>query len=191
MSITKICFLSHSARGKLSKEAARPDHDLRLLVGHANMLDSLMLDLASAEQEQERWFNKTVSGAHETEEKSQSRMESIQEEDEMETGSMEFDSDVDEDVEDDPEFALTYTPSRHSPPALMADVDSDSDDESMPPSPPQPTLDTMSEKQRQVIATPSFYDTKNLTTSPVEREVPESQGYHLPPNGRPTIFAAS
>lgn len=63
MSITQTYFLAHTARGKLSKEASRADHDLRLLVGHANLLDSLMLELADAEQEQERWFNNTVSGA--------------------------------------------------------------------------------------------------------------------------------
>ena len=68
MSITQTYFLAHSARGKLSREAARADHDLRLLVGHANMLDSLMIDLANAEQEQERWFNKSLSGAREEEE---------------------------------------------------------------------------------------------------------------------------
>ncbi|RMD44622.1 hypothetical protein DV735_g543, partial [Chaetothyriales sp. CBS 134920] len=68
MSITQTYYLAHSARGKLSKEAARPDHDLRLLVGHANMLDSLMLDLANAEQEQERWFNKSLTESEEEEE---------------------------------------------------------------------------------------------------------------------------
>ncbi|GAD98697.1 hypothetical protein ANI_1_926144 [Paecilomyces variotii No. 5] len=63
MSITQTYYLAHTARSKLTKEAARADHDLRLLVGHANLLDSLMLELADAEQEQERWFNQTVSGA--------------------------------------------------------------------------------------------------------------------------------
>lgn len=62
MSITQTYYLAHTARRKLTREAARADHDLRLLVGHANLLDSLMLDLADAEQEQERWFNQTVSG---------------------------------------------------------------------------------------------------------------------------------
>ncbi|KAL2012848.1 hypothetical protein VTN00DRAFT_373 [Thermoascus crustaceus] len=62
MSITQTYYLAYTARSKLSKEAARADHDLRLLVGHANLLDSLMLELADAEQEQERWFNQTVSG---------------------------------------------------------------------------------------------------------------------------------
>jgi len=63
MSITQTYHLAHSARVKLSREAARADHDLRLLVGHANLLDSLMLDLANAEKEQERWFNNTVRNA--------------------------------------------------------------------------------------------------------------------------------
>ncbi|KAK2759413.1 hypothetical protein FQN54_002891 [Arachnomyces sp. PD_36] len=63
MSITQTYFLAQTARGKLAREAAQADHDLRLLVGHANLLDSVMLELAEAEQEQERWFNQSVSGA--------------------------------------------------------------------------------------------------------------------------------
>ncbi|KAG6027732.1 hypothetical protein E4U41_000854 [Claviceps citrina] len=66
MSITQTYRLAHKARAKLSREAARPDHDLRLLVGHANLLDSLMLELADAEREQERWFNQSVRGASKT-----------------------------------------------------------------------------------------------------------------------------
>lgn len=166
MSITQTYFLAHSARGKLSKEAARADHDLRLLVGHANMLDSLMLDLANAEQEQERWFNKTVSGTEEEQEEPLAQVEIIQEE--VETEEVEEESDVEEDEESDSEeLALTRTPSRHSPPALTMDVDSESDDESMPPSPPQPTIDTLDTKQRQAIATTSYYDTKDASISPV------------------------
>lgn len=63
MSVTQTYYLAHKARGKLSREAAQPDHDLRLLVGHANLLDSLMFELAEAEREQERWFNQSVRGA--------------------------------------------------------------------------------------------------------------------------------
>lgn len=56
MSITQIYLLAYRARSKLSQEAAQADYDLRLLVGNANMLDSLMINLANTEQEQERWF---------------------------------------------------------------------------------------------------------------------------------------
>ncbi|ESZ89513.1 hypothetical protein SBOR_10102 [Sclerotinia borealis F-4128] len=63
MSITQTYYLAHTARGKLSSEASRADHNLRLLVGHANLLDSLMLELAEAEQEQETWFNQSVRKA--------------------------------------------------------------------------------------------------------------------------------
>lgn len=66
MSITQTYYLAHKARAKLSHEAAQPDHDLRLLVGHANLLDSLMIELADAEREQERWFNQSVRGANTT-----------------------------------------------------------------------------------------------------------------------------
>lgn len=66
MSVTQTYYLAHTARGKLSSEAARADHNLRLLVGHANLLDSLMLELAEAEQEQESWFNQSVKKATKT-----------------------------------------------------------------------------------------------------------------------------
>ncbi|KAJ5043063.1 uncharacterized protein L3040_004450 [Drepanopeziza brunnea f. sp. 'multigermtubi'] len=63
MSITQTYYLAHTARGKLSSEAGRSDHNLRLLVGHANLLDSLMLELAAAEDEQEQWFHQSVTKA--------------------------------------------------------------------------------------------------------------------------------
>ena len=63
MSLAQTYYVAQTARGKLSKEASQADHNLRLLVGHANLLDVLMLDLADAEREQESWFNSTFSGA--------------------------------------------------------------------------------------------------------------------------------
>ena len=194
MSITQTYFLAHSARGKLSKEAARPDHDLRLLVGHANMLDTLMLDLANAEQEQERWFNKSVSESREEEDEPvHKHVETIMEDEEEENAQItetEVDSDMEEDDEDDEELTLTRSPSRHSPPALSSDSDSDSDDE-MPPSPPQPTMEYLSEKQRQAIATTSFYDTKDVSIiSPVESEAFEQEGFYLPSRQQPIQIAA-
>lgn len=68
MSLTQTYYIAASARSKLGKEACRADHDLRLLVGHANLLDSLMLELADAEREQEAWFNQTVNKASKAEE---------------------------------------------------------------------------------------------------------------------------
>jgi hypothetical protein len=219
MSITQTYFLAHSARGKLSKEAARPDHDLRLLVGHANMLDSLMLDLANAEQEQERWFNNIVSGssAHEEEEEKtqQGHIETIVEEPESDwkaedaessdeesedeedkpitnITAVEVDSDMDDDDETEGDLTLTRTASRHSPPELSLDTDSsDSEDDQMPPSPPSTTLEVLSEKQRQAIATTSYYDGKDSASlSPAESETLEQQGFYLPSRQQPTIIAA-
>ncbi|KUI54425.1 Protein ECM13 [Cytospora mali] len=69
MSLTQTYYLAHKARAKLSHEAAMPDHNLRLLVGHANLLDSLMLELADAEREQESWFNQSVRNAQQQPEK--------------------------------------------------------------------------------------------------------------------------
>ncbi|KAF1836181.1 hypothetical protein BDW02DRAFT_567229 [Decorospora gaudefroyi] len=68
MSLTQTYYIAASARSKLGKEACRADHDLRLLVGHANLLDSLMVELQDAERQQEQWFNQTMAKASKTEE---------------------------------------------------------------------------------------------------------------------------
>lgn len=204
MSITQTYYLAHTARGKLSKEAARADHDLRLLVGHANLLDSLMLDLANAEREQEQWFNNTVRNATKKAQPSHIRWADTIEEESMEDYSEEDDSDLSDDdysdydeEEDEEKFedltalytaaavakplrrapsppalisvnelsdeeedeeeeearlTLTRSPSRHSsppaqsPPELLDDLSSDEED-SMPPSPEQLTVDAFTSSQ--------------------------------------------
>ena len=235
MSLTQTYYLAHTARGKLSKEAAKGDHDLRLLVGHANLLDTLMLDLANAEQEQEDWFNQTVkSNVKESQEPKHIQWaDTIPEEDEVaieeefyaDSSDSDSDSDDEEEVgyaqpmprkasqvsatvtrveldeneemaDDDYEdsLALTRTPSIHPPELLHGDSDSDSDDD-MPPSPPQTEmpLDAFSEKQRQAIATTSFYQS-NRSNSPAS--LPESdqasffeEGFYLPQRQPMTVAA--
>lgn len=202
MSITQTYYLAHTARKKLTREASRADHDLRLLVGHANLLDSLMLDLADAEREQERWFNQTVSGANKAQEEprhiqwASTVIEESEEEWDAEdasdldsdvSDSDEEDSDFEEsgfavntpprrrapspvapapepilmededddtdsdfeydDMEDLEELSLTRSPSRQSPPELLADLDDESEDDALPPSPPQPALESFDEKE--------------------------------------------
>lgn len=117
MSVTQTYYLAHKARSKLSREAAQPDHDLRLLVGHANLLDTLMFELADAEREQERWFNQSVRGANaqKQEQRHVQWAENIAEEDE------DYDSDSsDEDYYEDEDdvvmtTALTPVPSKQLP----------------------------------------------------------------------------
>lgn len=121
MSITQTYYLAHTARKKLTREASRADHDLRLLVGHANLLDSLMFDLADAEREQERWFNQTVSGATKT---SPSRQHIqwastvVEEPEEWEEDASDLDSDLsdsDSDSDfDESEFVIN-APRRRAP----------------------------------------------------------------------------
>ena len=212
MSLTQTYYLAHTARGKLSKEAARGDHNLRLLVGHANLLDSLMLDLANAEQEQESWFNQTVKSAAKasSEDKQSQRVtwadqhtiteeemydedsDSDSDDEELEVAvaarkitaqpmQISLSEDEDEEMEDDEydaALSLTRSPSRGrsqslSPPELMhEDSDSDeSEDDSMPPSPPQTEL-LISEKARQAIATTSFYQSPS---KPIDDYSQESQ----------------
>lgn len=199
MSLTQTYYVASAARTKLGREAGRADHDLRLLVGHANLLDSLMVELADAEREQEAWFNLSVKKASkpeeprhvqwidtiaEEEDDDDSDIESddgsdIYDEDEeifniplkkirsppVEITSEEIDEEMDTDDEFDDEHALERVPSaQHSPPELTLDSDSDSEDESMPSSPEQPLFE-LSEKERQQIATTTFYDIKSTPES--------------------------
>jgi hypothetical protein len=209
MSITQTYYLAHKARAKLSKQAARPDHDLRLLVGHANLLDSLMLELADAEREQESWFNQSVRGATVHHEERIDYDDTIIEEPEEWDSS---DSSDEEDEEDeDVVMADTVSYRRIAPapapapaPAMIPDQyehaiedDSDEDDEdfaqlslvrssSHPPTSPLPELDDDSESSEDEAMPPSP-PTQTLTFS--EKELKEAQetasfyseGFYLPP----------
>jgi hypothetical protein len=182
MSITQTYYLAHKARAKLSREAAQPDHDLRLLVGHANLLDTLMVELADAGREQERWFNQTIRAP--TTKKSQhiqwaDRIEESSEEEEFDDDSSDSGSDVSEgdyamaedregeeimedDLEEDyAQLELVRTPSHSSSPPELIEHDSDSsEDESMPPSPPTEQLpfSTTNEKQVAKSVTSETYE---------------------------------
>ena len=211
MSLTQTYYLAHTARAKLSREAARADHDLRLLVGHANLLDGLMLDLADAEREQESWFNQSVKATKESEEpkhiqwadsvptvvedyeEESSDDESEASDDEQDisyspaplrrvpspptiitTTEMDIDSDEEEDEEEDEEDLVLRRISSRSPPELLHESDSDSEDDTMPPSPPY-ILDSYSEKQRQV----SFFGKAQSVPLSQASDFYE-EGYYLP-----------
>jgi hypothetical protein len=202
MSLTQTYYIAASARSKLGKEACRADHDLRLLVGHANLLDSLMLELADAEKKQEEWFNNTVRKASKAEEPRHIQwVDSIAEEEEdsdsdsesdfydedgdfdmvtvprrivqspvqiTTTEIEEDDEDIYEDEEDDADLALTRVQSQ-SPPELVHDEDSD--DESPPTSPPQPTLEF---SQKEAMLTTSFYEKQASYLQEAEYFIPDS-----------------
>lgn len=127
MSLTQTYYIAASARTKLGKEASRADHDLRLLVGHANLLDSLMIELQDAERQQEAWFNQTMAKASKTEEPRHIQWaDSIEEEDE------ESDSDSDSESECDDDFDMIPMPRRIAQAPILfstMEVDEDDDDE--------------------------------------------------------------
>ncbi|KAI0013900.1 hypothetical protein F4779DRAFT_297634 [Xylariaceae sp. FL0662B] len=152
MSVTQTYFLAHKARAKLSNEAARPDHNLRLLVGHANLLDSLMLDLADAEREQESWFNQSVRGAtSKTEERHVQWADSIAEEDDWDADSSDSDSDMDDDEDEDVEMA-DAVPLRRIPSHTVV--------------PPSPQLQPMDHDEDDFEDDDEDYAALNLTRSP-------------------------
>ena len=157
MSLTQTYYVASAARSKLGKEAGRADHNLRRLVGHANLLDQLMVDLADAERESENWLNQSIREASRPEEPRRVQwMDSIAEDYENDAESddeSDDGSDLDEeemfalpakiksapvtissddaeydDEEEEEELALTRVASKHSPPELTLD-DSDSESE--------------------------------------------------------------
>ena len=245
MSLRQTYILANIARGKMTREASRGDHDLRLLVGHANFLDGLIVDLAAAERDQEMWFNNSVRGAAQASEEPrrvqwadhipEEAVEDDEDEDDederedvnRECSGNEYDSDDEEvdntpvvaphphhhthhrrpsplplpivtaaevsedmEIDEDYEDGLVLTRTASHPPELMHESDSDSDDDMMPPSPPQPNLSlaVFSEKQRQAIATTSFYQSIPETTDTAVASLPPSEqaaffddGFYLPP----------
>jgi len=199
MSLTQTYYIAASARSKLGKEACRPDHDLRLLVGHANLLDSLMLELADAEKKQEEWFNNTVRKAskaqeprhiqwadsivEEPEDDSDSDSESDYDEDfdmvaaprrivqaPVQITTTEIDGDDEDDYYDDMEDDADLALTRvPSQSPPELVMDEDSEDESPPQSPPQPALEF---SQKEAMLTTSFYDSKEQ--SMFDFSIPES-----------------
>lgn len=140
MSLTQTYYLAHTARGKLSKEAARADHNLRLLVGHANLLDGLMLDLADAEREQESWFNQTVKGAAKASEEprhiqwADTIEEAIEEDDEY----SDSDSHSDDEIEQPQAIPVRRLPQESAPAPMVSmeevqdeEMEDDEDDEDL------------------------------------------------------------
>lgn len=201
MSLTQTYYVASTARSKLGVEASRPDHNLRLLVGHANLLDTLMVELADAEREQEAWFNQSVKKASKPEEPRRIQwIDTISEEEdeesddsdlESEDGSDVYDEDSEmfdmmplrkirsppveisstelsdeEDYDDDDEFdeelTLTRVASKHSPPELTLDSDSESEEESMPSSPEQPAFELSTKERQTITPTTNFFDMKDI-----------------------------
>ncbi|EMD60883.1 hypothetical protein COCSADRAFT_39597 [Bipolaris sorokiniana ND90Pr] len=129
MSLTQTYYIAASARSKLGKEACRADHNLRLLVGHANLLDSLMIELQDAERQQEQWFNQTMAKASKAEEPRHIQWadgisEELDDDDDEDDSSI---SDSDSDNEDD--FDMIPMPRRiAAAPVQISTMEIDEDD---------------------------------------------------------------
>ncbi|KAK6822835.1 hypothetical protein PG987_014380 [Apiospora arundinis] len=203
MSITQTYFLAHKARAKLSREAAQPDHNLRLLVGHANLLDSLMIDLAEAEREQESWFNQSVRGAspkNSNEERhiqwadsvpdrSEEDWEADSSDSESDSDDSDFDDEEDEDVEMADVVSLKRMSSTQLPTIQVDEVvedDAEEDDEedfaaltltrspSHSASPPELDLDSESSEDESMPPSPPFASIPTFTEKRRENTATEA-----------------
>jgi len=138
MSLTQTYYIAASARSKLGKEAGRPDHDLRLLVGHANLLDALMIELHEAEREQEAWFNQTVRKVSTNEERKhiewadtivEEREEDEDEDDNMSESSNDSDDSDDSYDEEDFNMAVPLKSFRSAPVMITSQEAKDEEEE--------------------------------------------------------------
>jgi len=133
MSLSQTYFVASSARTKLGREASRADHNLRRLVGHANLLDALMLELRDAERQQEAWFTQSVKSNKEEDRHIQWVDTIVEEEDTEEAVNSDSDSDSDFD-EAEFEMAMPLRRIRIPPVTITSrslDGDSESDDDDM------------------------------------------------------------
>ncbi|KAF2144938.1 uncharacterized protein K452DRAFT_284324 [Aplosporella prunicola CBS 121167] len=164
MSLSQTYYIAASARSKLTSEAQKNDHDLRLLVGHANLLDSLMLELADAEREQEAWFNQSVKRASKTEERHIKWVDTIVEEAMEDDDSDLSDGDSDSDV-DEEEFDM-IPPLRRipSPPVQITTTELDDEDDEE---------DEEDDSDDEYYEDEEFDDAHALTRSPSQQQPPE------------------
>lgn len=127
MSLTQSYYIASTARTKLGREAGKSDHNLRLLVGHANLLDTLMVELADAEREQEAWFNNSVQKASPA---SEPRHISWAVDEDMDDDDSDM-SDDDSDIYDEDDDVLFNLPLRkiRSPPVQLFSHEIDEDAE--------------------------------------------------------------
>ncbi|KAJ4305460.1 hypothetical protein N0V90_000991 [Kalmusia sp. IMI 367209] len=190
MSLTQTYYIAASARSKLGKEACRADHDLRLLVGHANLLDSLMVELQDAERQQEAWFHSTVAKAQKSEENRHIQWADsiVEEEDDDDSSDSDSDSDY---YDEDGDFDMVMPRRIAQAPVQITTSEIEEEEEDQyedlednadlalvrspsqsPPelvhdedsddeSPPTPPQPTMEFSAKEAMLTTSFYDEKS------------------------------
>lgn len=209
MSLTQTYYIAASARSKLGKEACRADHNLRLLVGHANLLDSLMIELQDAERQQEAWFHSTVAKAQRSEEPRHIQWAAsiAEEDDDDEDDSSDSDSESDYyDEEGDFDMVLPRRIAQSPVQISTTEVDEDDqyddleDDEGLaltrvssqsPPelvhdedsddeSPPTPPQPAMEFSAKEAMLTTSYYDAKS-------QPLFQSEEMYLPQSTAPLI----
>lgn len=126
MSMAETYFLASQARTKLTREARRNDHNLRVLVSHANLLDNLMDALTK-----KRTAGVATAPAT-TYSRPISMIEEEDEADEEEYSDEEYSDEDDFDDEEDVKFEAvqtSVTPNLHAHEIQVTEI-SDSDSES-------------------------------------------------------------
>lgn len=129
MNRVQTLYLAHVARQKLALEASYDDLDLRVVVGHANLLDNLMMYLATTEQEPEpkqeqtrvAYFNQSRHRQLNTINKN--RLAGLDGEEQQADNLSDDDNDDDDSTDDETEFQ--HIDSKTVAVSELSDTDSD------------------------------------------------------------------
>ncbi|KAK9451137.1 uncharacterized protein V1518DRAFT_412623 [Limtongia smithiae] len=130
LSFAESYRLANTARSKLSRAARKSDHDLRVLVSHANLLDNVMAYLSSADAPRRRApaaYPARVSVLYDDDDDDDEVVEEYEVDSDSDSESSEDDSDDEEDIVVD---SRNYT---HMPPpsyqSLGEDAEEDNSDD--------------------------------------------------------------
>lgn len=204
MSLTQTYYVASTARSKLGREAGRADHDLRVLVGHANLLDTLMVELADAEREQEAWFNQSVKKASKLDEPQHVRwIDSIAEVDDEDDSDMDSDDGSDIYDEDEEMFNIPLKKIRTPPIEISSEEiseDAESDDEfdaehalTRAPSqhsPPELTLDSESDSEDESMpSSPEHESTFDLSSEKTQQVITTTTDFYTKPQSIESLLA--
>ncbi|KAF5097135.1 hypothetical protein D0Z03_001481 [Geotrichum reessii] len=140
MSMAETYFLASKAQSKLTHEASKNNHNLRMLVSHANLLDNLMESLSKKKMLPETPLKQTYSTQYSY---NMSHFSTIHEEDEDEEDEEEEEEDYSEDeYSEDEEFESKpykqmptlddyskLTPNMHDHEVQVVEINCDDEDE--------------------------------------------------------------
>lgn len=179
MSIIQTQYLARQARSKLAREASRPQHRLRRLVGHANLLDILYQHLMEAEREQQKWFDNAIMTNVQEEEADMGSLAADDEEDYYDSDSSDSSSESDSDYDYDEDVQMKSFQSFNQSNASSTSLSSTS--ASTSPSTKARELESSESAVVEVTEVAEFSDDDDETDDEGLYPLTRSHPHHQPP----------